>query len=81
MSMSATRDQLLEMPFASRGRRRPPQPWGKSTAAPHVGPVNPFFSGVLLGVCLTIAIIFLTSSIDLNLTGAEPEYYIIDAPQ
>ncbi len=81
MSMSATRDFFQGMPFASRGRGRPPQPWGKKAAVQEVGPVNPFFSGMLIGICITVALIFLTSSIDIRLSGAEQEYYILDEPQ
>ncbi len=81
MSMTATRNEYVEMPFASRGRSRPPQPWGKKAVAQEVGPVNPFFSGMLIGICITVALIFLTSSIDINLTSAEQEYYILDEPQ
>ena len=81
MSMSATREPLFGMVFASRRRSRPPQPWGKKASAQDVASVNPFFSGMLIGICITVALVFLTSSIDIRLSNAEQEYYILDEPQ
>lgn len=82
MAITATRRPYLQFQLAAWGRRvRAPLPWDKKTPAQEVGAVNPFFSGMLIGISITVALIFLTSSIDLRQSAIEPDYYVIDAPQ